>query len=379
MASTICSLCPKLASEARNRIVRDQRGFVLVAVFFIVVALSLLTGASLFFAGLNLQSTTYEKSSAATFYAADTGIQHALAIIPRAPAFSYASQTTLLNSYPLGTGYSYTVKAINDPASPGGDSRAILTSTALGPNGAKKNIVAYVERGTYGFGAISLPGSSADLTETNFSGDTFTINGLDRCNAAPPVPAIAVTDPALMIEITNNTLSDGGLSSSQMDNLMGPGAIHSVQVMPPPEKTVLQYASDYQAFAVPLPGGTYGGNDIWGTSSLPRITHITGDARIAGTIQGHGVLILDGELVVTGNFSFEGLVIMRGEGEITANGNARIYGAVLIAESTTLDADPELDVRGHVEIQYDSCALADADGWVPLPKLPKLVAWQETF
>lgn len=379
MASAICSLCPKLASEARNTIVRDQHGFVLAVVFFIVAALSLFTGASLFFARLSLRSTTYEKSSVGTFYAADTGIQHALAMIPRAPAFSYATQTTLLNSYPLGTGYSYTVKAINDPASPGGDSRAMLTSTALGPNGAKKNIMAYVERGTYGFGAISLPGSLADLTETNFSGDTFTINGHDRCNTAPSVPAIAVTDPALMTEITNNTISDGGLSSSQMDNLLGPGAIHSVQVTPPPEKTVLQYATDYQALAIPLPGGTYGGNDSWGTSSLPRITHVTGDVRIAGNIEGYGVLILDGELEVTGNFSFEGLVIMRGEGEIRANGNARIYGAVLIAESSTLDADAELDVRGNVEVQYDSCALAHADGWVPLPKLPKLVAWQETF
>lgn len=363
-----------------ERTLNNQRGFVLTVTLFTVVALMLVTGASLLFASLNLRSTAALKSSVGTLQASDAGIQHALGIMPLGHVFSYSTETTLLNSFSFATTYTYTVTVINDPVSPGGDTRAILTSTASGPNGATKAIVAYIKRGDFGLGATSLPGSLAQNTETNFSGDTFTINGNDRCNRAPSVPAIAVTDPALVTEITNNTISDGGLSSDQFDNVIGPGGTHSVRTTAPPEKTVLQYGTDYLDLThTTLPGATYGGNDTWGDSSSPRITYITGDARIAGTIRGYGVLILDGALQVSGNFTFEGLVIMRGAGEIRATGNARIYGAVLIAESTSQDADSELDIRGNVNVQYDSCTLGAAEGWVPLPKAPKIVAWQERF
>ena len=49
----------------------------------------------------------------------------------------------------------------------------------------------------------------------------------------------------------------------------------------------------------------------------------------------------------------------------------------MIGGSTEPDPDYELDVRGNAHIRFDSCALAAANGWVPLPKAAKLVAWQE--
>lgn len=363
----------------KTRTLLNQRGFVLTVALFVMVALSLLTGAMLLFAGVNLKTTAHWKSGVTTLQAADAAIHHALEEIGPGPVFSYTTKTTLLSSVPFQGDHTYTVEAINDPASPGGDTRAILTATALGPNGAKKVVVAYVKRGNFGLGTTSLPGSLAPNAETNFSGDTFTINGYDRCNMAPPVPAIMVTDPALATEITNETSSDGGLTVGQFDNVIGPGANNSVRATAPLEKSVLQYAEDYlnRNPLETLPGATYGGNEHWGTIGLPRITHVTGDVRIAGTIDGHGVLVLDGALHVSGDFTFNGLIILRGAGEIRATGNAKIYGAVLIAENTSQDSDYELDVRGTVNIQYDSCALKAAEGWNPLPKLPKIVAWSE--
>lgn len=348
----------------------------MVFTLFIVSALLLLSSASLFFSALNLRSTSNLKTGTATLHVADACIQHALAVIPLGIAFPYTAETTILNSVSFGNGYTCTLKAINDPASPGGDTRAILTSTAWGPNGARKTAVAYIKRGNYGLGAVSFPGVPASNTVTSFSGDTFTINGNDQCNAAPPVPGIAVTDPALVTEITNNTISDGGLAANQMDNVLGQGANASVRPTAPWEKTVVQYANDYLALDhVTLGGGTYGGNDQWGSSTIPRITYITGDVRLAGTIEGYGVLVLDGSLEVTGNLNFHGLVIMRREGEIRATGNAIIDGGVLIGASEV--GSNELDVRGNVNIRFDSCTLRAADGWAPLPKAPKLVAWQE--
>ena len=363
----------------KTRTLLNQHGIVLTVALFVMVALSLLTGAMLLFAGGNLKTTAHWKSGVTTLQAADAAIHHALEAIGPVPVFSYTTKMTLLSSVPFQGDHTYTVEAINDPASPGGDTRAILTATALGPNGAKKVVVAYVKRGNFGLGTTSLPGSLAANAETGFSGDTFAINGYDRCNATPPVPAIMVTDPALAKEITNETSSDGGLTVGQFDNVVGPGANNSVRATAPPEKSVLQYAEDYldRSPLETLPGATYGGNEQWGTIGQPRITHVTGDVRIAGTIDGNGVLILDGALHVSGDFTFNGLIIMRGGGEIRATGNAKIYGAVLIAENTSQDSDYELDIRGTVNIQYDSCALNAAEGWNPLPKLPKIVAWSE--
>jgi hypothetical protein len=91
------------------------------------------------------------------------------------------------------------------------------------------------------------------------------------------------------------------------------------------------------------------------------------------------VLIVDGALDIQGNFTFHGLVIARGDIQVQVTGNAGIYGSLLVGESTSSDAGYELDVRGNATVRFDSCALSPADSWVPLPKAPKLLAWQERF
>lgn len=362
--------------EFMKEILADSRGLALTMVIFFVAVLLTLTGASLLFSGLDLKATSALKTGTIAFQVADAGIQHALAVIPAGTTFPYNSSTDVvpLTAHPAISGYSYSVTAVNTA----GNSQAILTATATGPNGAKKVIVAYVGRGSFGLGATSLPGSTAPNTESNFSGTSFSINGNDNCNAAPAVPGIVVTDSALATEITNNTTSDGGLASNQMGLVTGAGGSPSVATIQPLSQTVAQMADSYLNLPhTDLPGGNYSSNADWGTSSSPRITRIAGDAQIQGTIEGYGVLIVDGALDIQGNFTFHGLVIARGDIQVQITGNAGIYGSLMIGESTSPDAGYELDVRGNATIRYDSCALASADGWVPLPKAAKLLAWQE--
>lgn len=357
-------------------VIKGSRGVALTVVIFVVAILFTLTGASLLFSSLDLKATSALKTGTVAFQVADAGIQHALAVIPAGTIFPYSSLTDVvpLTAHPTIAEFSYSVTAVNTA----GNSQAILTSAAIGPNGAKKVIVAYVGRGSYGLGATSLPGSSAANTETTFSGTSFSINGTDNCNSAPTVPGIVVTDPALATEITNDTTSDGGLAASQLANVIGAGGTPSVVTIPQLSQTVSQIADAYLSLShVDLPGGNYSSNDTWGTSSSPRITRVTGNAQIQGTVEGYGVLIVDGALDVQGNFTFHGLVIARGDIQVQFTGNAGIYGSVLLAESSFYDPTVELDVRGNATIRFDSCALSPADNWVPLPKAPKLMAWQE--
>jgi len=361
----------------KNQLV-NSRGIALTVAIFMVAILFTLTGASLLFSGLDLKLGSALKTETIALQVADTAVQHALAVIPAGTTFPYSSATEIVPSTPHPTisGFSYSVTAINTA----GNSQAILTATAIGPNGTKKVVVAYVGRGSFGLGATSLPGSAASAAETNFSGTSFSINGTDSCNAAPAVPGIVVTDPALATEITNSTTSDGGLASNQMNLVTGTGGSPSVATITPLSQTVSQIADGYLNLAhTDLAGGHYSSNDTWGTSSSPRITRITGDADIQGTIEGYGVLIVDGELEVQGNFTFHGLVIARGDIQVQVTGNAGIYGSLLIGESTTSDAGYELDVRGNAHIRFDSCALAAANSWVPLPKAARLVAWQQVM
>ena len=356
---------------------KSDRGIALVVIIFIGTILLTLTGASLLLSSLDLKATSTMKEGTIAFHVADTGIHHALALIPAGGTFSYSSTTELVPStaHPSITGVSYSVTAINT----NGGAQAILTSTAQGLNGTRKVALAYISRGAgFGLGAISLPGSVASATETTFSGTSFSINGNDNCNAAPAVPGMVVTDPALATEITNDTTSDGGLASDQMNLITGAGGSPSVLTIQPLAQTVSQMADAYLNLShTDLSGGNYSGNDDWGTSGSPRITRINGNADIQGTIEGYGVLIVDGALEIQGNFNFHGLVIARGDIQVQITGNAGIYGAVMLAESTVYDPNIELDVRGNAHIRYDSCALAPADSWVSLPKPARLVAWQE--
>jgi hypothetical protein len=310
---------------------------------------------------------------------ADTGIQHALAVIPSGGNFTYTSTTTIVptTAHPTLTGFSYTVTAINTA----GGAQAILTSTATGPNSVQKVVTAYISRGTYGLGATSLAGSTAAATETTFSGTAFSINGTDQCGAASAVPGIAVTDPALQTEITNDTTTDGGLASNQMSLVTGTGSSPSVTVVSPMSQTVSQIADAFLAqIGTPphttLPGGSYSSGP-WGTAATPRITRINGNAQLSGNIEGYGVLIVDGVLDIAGTFTFNGLVIARGDIQVQISGNAGIYGSLMLGESLTYDPLAELDVRGNATIRFNSCNLNPADGWVSLPKKAKLVAWHE--
>ncbi len=374
---------------------KDNRGIVLTVVIFVVTLLFTLISASLLFSSLDLKTTNSLKTETMSLQAADVGVQHALGVIPAGITFPYTNPPYTSTSpaqivptppatwfpFPTGSGYSYSVTAINTA----GDTQAILTSTAQGPNGAQNTILAYVGRGSFGLGATSVPGSTAPNTLTNFSGNSFSINGNDNCTpAAPTVPGIVVTVPALATEITTGSPS-GGLASNQTSLVTGAGGTPSVATIPPLSQTVSDIANQYLTAPPPapppttLPGANYSGNGTWGTSTSPQITQITGNTQITGTISGYGVLIVNGSLDIAGNFTFNGLVIATGGNvSVQVTGNAGIYGSLLVSPPT-VSGSTVLDVRGNAHIQYSSCALSPANNWVTLPKKAKLVAWQQKF
>ncbi|GAB5519817.1 MAG: hypothetical protein RhofKO_20680 [Rhodothermales bacterium] len=64
----------------------------------------------------------------------------------------------------------------------------------------------------------------------------------------------------------------------------------------------------------------------------PKVTHVKGDATFEGASGGHGVLLVEGNLVADDDFEWHGLVLARGEGtmKVALNNKARVYGALLV-------------------------------------------------
>jgi hypothetical protein len=82
-------------------------------------------------------------------------------------------------------------------------------------------------------------------------------------------------------------------------------------------------------------------HEDFGTHLDPVVTHINGDAKLAGNWEGNGVLIVDGNLDLTGVFSFKGIVIATGDVLVKggAAGEARMMGALFAGGKVNMQAN----------------------------------------
>ncbi len=387
-------------------ILRNERGFTLAIVLMMMVVLLSITGAGLLFSSLNVKASANLKGGTAALQAADAGIQHALAATPAGGDFDSFWTGTGLANFPCknssgttgtcnGTtykptlngsinGYSYTVvvendtTVVNETATNDINTTVILTSTATGPNGSNRKVRAYIGRLPWiPPGAIYLPGDP-NYIEATFNGNSFGIRGGDT------IPGIATTYSGTTTEIVGPS---GSLSSSQYGAVTGQGSNPSVST----SSTILdvyQLAQNLIALGVEgvdkqtLDHGNYS-SGIWGTTLLPKITHITGDATMTGSLTGWGVLIIDGDMKLRGGFTFNGLVICLGDADINgSNGGgdvAKVWGTLLIKESTSSDSSDELRVAGGGSVDYSSLTLKTVtDKWPnAFSTKARIIAWNE--
>lgn len=85
------------------------------------------------------------------------------------------------------------------------------------------------------------------------------------------------------------------------------------------------------------------------------IIHVAGNARIQSGGKGQGVLLVDGNLDLRGNFVFHGIIIVQGRFQTQGSGN-RVLGGVW---SGNADLETEVLTGGSV-VQYSTCAATRA-------------------
>jgi hypothetical protein len=71
------------------------------------------------------------------------------------------------------------------------------------------------------------------------------------------------------------------------------------------------------------------------------IYYYRGDIEVMNNIEGYGILVVDGNMTVGGNISWHGLVIVTGNSTFNGGGSKEIYGAVITGGSVLGNGSPD--------------------------------------
>lgn len=104
------------------------------------------------------------------------------------------------------------------------------------------------------------------------------------------------------------------------------------------------------------------------------VIHALGNLHVTGGL-GQGILLVDGDLQLSGSFWFIGVVIVRGTLRTTGSG-AGVVGVVMAANVLL---DDETSILGNSYVQYSSCAVQWALTASSMPEPVKERAWIEVF
>jgi len=419
---------------------KSNQGIAMVVVIAMMVILLSITGASLLLSGLNLKTASNLRTGGGAIHAADAAIQHALSTIAAGTTFSYSidvnnptciipSSSCTTTNYVFSGGYSYTVTATNDAASTGGNTRAILISSATGPNSSNRKVRAYIGRSNTSWappGAVYIPGGSSSDADFNTGGSAFRIDGndtnysldsnsdgrADTISSGPksPVYGVAALYDSMVTEFINS------LSSTEKTQVQGKDYNGATSPATPSvfkttnSFSVTDLANSFKAQGYVQPPGIswtsaacptpppvpMSASCVLGNDANPQITYISGATGTIkfdtnSTVVGSGVLILDGKANLFGNFEFHGIVISLAAGprgdestedklKLKLKDNARIFGAVLLGPTGD---DLKFDIKGNAAIRYSSQAInliQNNPFWTSLlPQPPRLFAWHEVM
>ncbi len=110
-----------------------------------------------------------------------------------------------------------------------------------------------------------------------------------------------------------------------------------------------------------------------GTQSSPKVTFINGTVKI-NSIDGCGILVVNGDLEINGNFNYIGLIVAYQTSKITSklNGNGKVWGGIVLASN-----DIDLNIsNGTFGCYYSSEALNLISGGLQTNRF-QIISWWE--
>jgi len=91
--------------------------------------------------------------------------------------------------------------------------------------------------------------------------------------------------------------------------------------------------------------------------------------------RGQGILLVDGDVRINGNFEWYGLIVARDD-VVKGNGNATVVGAIMARNAQIADNS---DVQGNITVNYSQCSLEHAMRGSAQVVQAKERAWTEIY
>lgn len=354
-----------------------ERGFALVGAVFALVIIAALVAGGFFAARQELNvgrsSQTYQRA----FDAAEAGLNNTVATWNTGTlnALAVGDSTTYTATMPSNTGsYTAVVRRLNDGL-------FLIRSVGQDPSGGSQRAIATITR----LQLIQMDFNASLTTrgELKIGGSSY-IDGVDQDPTGWTCPsADHDTLPGIMTRDSNEISTSG---CSNYDCVRGDPKIQQDPTINDStffkfgdldwNELVAMATKTYPSGSVgpigPAPIGTAstctttpgGSNDNWGEPRVPAIVagcqfyfpiiYVPGNLKIVGG-WGQGILLVGGDLEVSGGAEFYGPVIVRGSLKTTGTGG-HFNGGVMAA-----NVDLEMSsVLGDAVITYSSCAITRA-------------------
>lgn len=285
---------------------------------------------------------------------------------------------------PAGTNYSFSV-VVMDPDDPNGTLRAAdaayrptriqVQSTGYGPNGSVKRMEMVVQKTTFDFdpdAMLLMRGADSGAAMTFDIGESAAkfYSGNDHASSGSNLPTFGVTN-AGDVTVANTAITKGAtVEASPRVKLVGisdlpswlqtadaaRGFLNDMQMV---ARSMGRYYTSYSGYA--------------GSTASPAFTFVNGNATLDG---GAGLMIVTGNLIMNGNPTFDGVILVLGEGTINRDGggNGNVLGSLYVAKfarswpsSENGSSHPFLAPTFHTDGGGNANLLYDSD-WVQKAK-----------
>lgn len=214
--------------------------------------------------------------------------------------------------------------------------------------------------------------SAKEIGDMEVSGLDHDSSGVIKGDGKPAVWAVAVDNDVQKQDILDNLKKPDKLTGlvNQTTGETGPASV-GVDNVSVEWGTIYQYLANTadQTFIQDIPNGT----DL-GSLTNPKITLINADANETKTImvnggEGAGILVVNGNVKFTGNFSYKGIILCYKNTDITfeSTGTNEVIGGIIIAgQSVGFKLTGTMNVKHSLDVINLLKSNLKADGFTIL-------------
>jgi hypothetical protein len=399
------------AGSRRNRGIptRGERGIALVIALWVMALLSLLGGVFLTLSGTESTISSNEIQTASAFNIAEAGLERAKralmgadlnGVLANGGTLSFGSSVVFAGgTYQVVVGnnctaignYAADTTGCPPPSTADGDNLVIVTSTGTYPTaGSAQSVLRLLLEvpavTTPRAPLYMLPGFDPDPSHDNvnftFQTPTFFVSGNDTNLDGTAGAGSGVYGAAVPPDARSDLVAEATPHAAEITGSGGLPSISTTASSPLTKASLCAARSELIPLATQTytTGTTVGNGELLGTVASPQITYAQQDLTLGGmganAVKGVGVLIVDGSLKLVGNSVFSGIIILCGQGEIEMSGGAKVYGAVLGANTGAYPGnlgETRFSIVGNAEVYFSRQALELASRMIP----SKPRAWWE--